>query len=137
MALDDRCAAIAACARRASLRKRVAFVVIRRGCRPFAAVETERASAPIVRDHLLSVVLSVRSLATALDEMARPRAIVRMSSAEPRSVAVVLLVALVGGALLILALVVIVLALRILLLALLGRARLIAGLIVSGLILDF
>src|SRR5436190_8684602 len=81
MALDDRCAAITACARRASLRKRVAFVVIRRGCRPFAAVETKRASAAIVRDHLLSVVLSVRSLATALDEMARPRAIVSMSRA--------------------------------------------------------
>src|SRR5437667_370332 len=73
LGLDARCAAIAACARRASLRKRVAFVVIRRGCRPFAAVETERASAAIVRDHLFSVVLSVRSLATALDEMAKTR----------------------------------------------------------------
>ena len=137
LALDVRCAAIAACARRASLRKRTALEVICLGCRPFAAVETERASAAIVRDHLLSVVSSVTSLATALDEMARPRAIVRMSRAEPRSVAVVLLVTLVGGALLILALVVVVLALRILLLALLGRARLIAGLIVGGLILDF
>jgi hypothetical protein len=137
VALDDRSAAIAVCARRASLRKRVALVVIRRGCRPFAAVETERASAAIVLDHLLSVVSSVTSLATALDTMTRLRAIVNMSRAEPRSVAAVLLVALVGPALLILALVVIVLALRILILALLGRARLIAGLIISGLILDF
>ena len=137
MGLDARCAAIAACARRASLRKRTALEVICLGWRCFAASEIERASAAIVLDHLLSVVPSVTSLATALDIMARPRAIVSTSRAEPRSVAVVLLVALVAGALLILALIVIVLALRILIFALLGRARLIAGLIVSGLILDF
>jgi hypothetical protein len=134
-ALEARCAATAVCARSASLRKRSAFVVIRRGWRRRAATEMECASTPIVRDHLWRVASSVASLATAVVEKARPTVSVRMSRAERRSVAAVSVVALVVRALLILALVVIVLALRVLVLALLARTRLIACLVVGELVL--